>query len=185
MEGWVMNEHTLFRDLNIPMERDFFLRALVRELAGILEDVVGYDEAAGYLSLVGQRLGEWINEMYLRELKTSRLTPAQVAEVLVDLKARIHGEFSVTPQEGARIVLENRACPFGEMVEDRPSMCMMTSNVFGVIAAENLGYAKVTLERTFAKGDGMCRVVVHLKPSPEAERAEGREYFGTSWHHDE
>jgi hypothetical protein len=54
---------------------------------------------------------------------------------------------------------------------------MMTSNVFGVIAAENLGYAKVVLEKTIAVGDDRCRVVVHLSATPEAEAANGREYF--------
>jgi len=180
-----MNEHAVLSELKIPLERDLFLRALIRELAGILEDVVGYDEAAGYLSLVGQRLGEWINEMYKTKLTTQRLTPDQVAAVLVDLKSHILGEFAVTRQDDAMIVLENRACPFEDMVVDRPSMCMMTSNVFGVITAENLGYAKVVLERTLAKHDAICRVVVHVKPSPEADLAEGREYFGTGGNHDQ
>jgi hypothetical protein len=53
----------------------------------------------------------------------------------------------------------------------------MTSNVFGVIAAENLGYAKVELQQTIANGDSGCRVVVHLKPTAGAQKAEGREYF--------
>jgi hypothetical protein len=53
----------------------------------------------------------------------------------------------------------------------------MTSNVFGSIAAENLGYAKVVLEETIADGQPGCRVVVHLKPTPKAEAASGREYF--------
>jgi hypothetical protein len=56
---------------------------------------------------------------------------------------------------------------------------MMTSNVFGSIAAANLGYANVTLEQTIANHDPGCRVVVYLKPTPDAERAEGREYFQT------
>ena len=56
-------------------------------------------------------------------------------------------------------------------------MCMMTSNVFGVISANNLGYAKVELGKTIAHGDPECRVVVYLKPTPEAEASEGREYF--------
>ena len=58
-------------------------------------------------------------------------------------------------------------------------MCMMTSNVFGAIAAQNLGYAKVELQETIAKGDAGCRVVVYLKPTDEADAAEGREYFQT------
>jgi hypothetical protein len=53
----------------------------------------------------------------------------------------------------------------------------MTSNVFGSIAAENLGYSKIELQKTIARGDGECRVVVYLKPTAEAVDAEGREYF--------
>ena len=56
-------------------------------------------------------------------------------------------------------------------------MCMMTSNVFGSIAAENLGYAKVELQETIARGDSGCRVVVYLELTEEAEDAFGREYF--------
>ena len=52
----------------------------------------------------------------------------------------------------------------------------MTSNVFGHIAAENLGYGKVELQRTIAEGHSECRVVVYLRPTAEAEKAEGREY---------
>ena len=32
---------------NVPLERDVFLRHLLRELAGTLQDVVGLDEASG------------------------------------------------------------------------------------------------------------------------------------------
>jgi len=53
----------------------------------------------------------------------------------------------------------------------------MTSNVFGSIAADNLGYAKVELQETIAKGNTGCKVIVYLTPTDEAENAEGREYF--------
>jgi hypothetical protein len=33
--------------LDVPLERDLFLRTLLRELAGTLQDVVGLDEASG------------------------------------------------------------------------------------------------------------------------------------------
>lgn len=55
---------------------------------------------------------------------------------------------------------------------------MMTSNVFGTIAADNLGYAKVELRETIARGAPGCTVVIHLRPTAEAESASGREYFG-------
>jgi predicted ArsR family transcriptional regulator len=166
-------------DITIALDRDIFLRTLIREVAGVLEEVIGVEEASGYISLVGQNIGDWMNALYKKELGVSALTQSQVADVLVDLKKRIQGNFSVVSQTNDRIVLENTACPFAEKVLDRPSLCMMTSNVFGVIAAENLGYAKVALEKTIAKNDERCRVVVYLKPSAESEAAEGREYFGT------
>ena len=77
----------------------------------------------------------------------------QVAAVLVDLKRRIHGDFFIIEEDDEKIVLGNRACPFAEMVAGRPSLCMMTSNVFGFIAADNLGYSKVELQETIARGD--------------------------------
>jgi hypothetical protein len=59
----------------------------------------------------------------------------------------------------------------------RPALCMMTSNVFGSIAADNLGYSKVVIEEAIARGDAGCRVVVYLKKTPEALIAQGREYY--------
>ena len=164
-------------DVVLDLERDGFLRTLIRELAGTLEDVVGLDEASGFISVVGQRVGDWIGGQYCRALAVPKLTREQVAAVLVDLKRRIQGDFYIIEENEDRIVLGNRRCPFGDKVIGRPSMCMMTSNVFGSIAAENLGYAKVDLEQTIARGDQGCRVVVWLRPGAEARGAGGREYF--------
>lgn len=172
-----MGEAISGNTLDIPLDRDIFLRTLIRELAGVLEDVVGYEEAAGYVSLVGQNIGEWINDQFRKEMGVSSLSREQVANALVELKARIQGDFSITYQDDTRIVLENRACPFEDKVIDRPSMCMMTSNVFGCIAAENLGYAKVVIEQAIARRDDRCKVIVYLIPSPESKAAAGREYF--------
>jgi predicted ArsR family transcriptional regulator len=105
-----------------------------------------------------------------------RLSRDQVTDVLVDLKRRIQGDFFVVEESEDKIVLGNRRCPFGELVKDRPSLCMMTSNVFGYIAAQNLGYAGVELKETIALGHPGCTVVVHLKPS-ENSPVELREYF--------
>ncbi len=162
--------------LDIPLERDVFLRNLIRELSGTLQDVVGLEEASGFISVVGQRIGEQINNDYKAALQVSNLTRPQIAEVLVDLKRRIEGDFYVIEENDDCIVLGNRMCPFGDKVLGRPSMCMMTSNVFGVIAAENLGYARVVLEETIATGSPGCCVVVHLKPGAEPATG-GKEYF--------
>lgn len=164
-------------DLPIPLERDGFLRTILRELAGTLQDVVGTDEAAGFISVVGQHIGDELNAQYRGALGVPQLDRSQVAEVLVDLKRRIQGDFAVTHEDESRIELANTRCPFGDKVIDRPTLCMMTSNVFGSIAAENLGYARVVLHETIAEGHGRCRVVVHLRPADGVADDHGREYF--------
>ncbi len=172
------DENTTLRELSIPLERDLFLRSLIREFAGTLEEVVGYKEAAGYISLVGQCMGDWLNNLYKKALKVEHLTREQVIEILVDLKNRIGGEFSIVERDEDKIVLKNTTCPFEDKVLDRPSICMMTSNVFGTIVSQNLGYAKVVLEQTIAERADYCRVIVYMKLTSESEEKEGREYFG-------
>ena len=153
-----------------------FLRTLLRHLAGTLEEVVGVREAAGFVAVVGQGMGDEINSAYKHALKLDRLSREQVADVLLDLKRRIKGDFFIIEQTDEKIVFGNRRCPFEDKVVGRPSLCMMTSNVFGSIAAQNLGYSKVAIEKAIARGDTGCRVVVYLKPTADAQAADGREY---------
>jgi predicted ArsR family transcriptional regulator len=162
--------------LDVPLERDVFLRTLIRELSGTLQDVVGLQEASGFVSVVGQNVGNLINKEYQTALGVTNLNREQVADVLVDLKRRIKGDFFIIEESDEKLVLGNRQCPFEDKVVGRPALCMMTSNVFGGIAAENLGYAKVEIQQAIARGDAGCRVVVYLKQTPESEGAEGREY---------
>ena len=163
--------------VDVPLERDPFLRSILRELTGTLQDVVGLEEASGFISVVGQNIGSAIDRDYRAALQVDALSREQVASVLVDLKRRINGDFYIVEQSDEKIVFGNRQCPFEDKVHGRPALCMMTSNVFGSIAAENLGYAKVVLERAIARGDNGCLVVVHLKAIDDARAAEGREYF--------
>ncbi|MBD2570773.1 methanogen output domain 1-containing protein [Anabaena lutea] len=164
-------------NINVPLERDVFLRTLIRELSGTLQDVVGLEEAAGFISVVGESMGRQINQDYKSALKVSNLDRQQVVEVLIDLKKRIQGGFYVIEENDEKIVFGNHICPFAEKVIDRPAMCMMTSNVFGAITSDNLGYAKVELQETIAEGADRCKIVVYLKTTLESEDAPGREYF--------
>ena len=167
-------------DIDIPLERDMFLRNVVRELSGLLQDVVGLEEASGFISVVGQNIGHQINDTYKRALKVSSLSHAQIGQVLQDLKSRIQGDFYIVEANENKIVFGNRTCPFGDKVKDRPSLCMMTSNVFGTISAENAGYAKIELQKTIAQGDPECCVVVYLEEDDEAALSPGREYYQAS-----
>ena len=165
-----------FYRLPIPLDRDRFSREMLRELAETLTRHLGPERAADLVSEVGERAGANIDMYYRAALKSVNLTRAEIAAALVDLKRRIEGDFYVIEQDEEKIVLGNRACPFGAKVIDRPALCMMTSSVFGAITSQNLGYAKVELKETIARRHKECRVVVYLRPSDAAERAPGREY---------
>jgi uncharacterized protein len=155
------------------LSRENFTLDLVRDISGALEDVVGLNEASGYFAMVGQMMGEKLHARY-SAAQGGTITPEALPSVLVDLKARIGGGFRVEQVDAQQITFVNDACPFGARVEGRRSLCMMTSNVFGFLAAETQGYAKVELDKTIAAGDGLCRVIVHF----EKNAAPGREYYG-------
>ena len=168
------------QELDVPLNRDVFMRNLIRELAGSMESMIGLEEASGFISIVGRRIGQEIDRDFREAFGVEKLDLEQVAAVLVELKRRIDGGFRVVSVDDSKIVFANTDCPFGDKVVDRPSMCMMTSNVFGTITADNLGYARVDIEKSIAAGDGECRVVVHLQPGAEAQGVAGRAYFGVS-----
>ena len=161
--------------LDIPLERDLFLRDLIRELTGILEDVVGLDNASGFISIVGQNIGRKINQDYKNALQVDALSKDQVRDVLLNLKQRIKGDFYLISETDTQIILGNKTCPFEDKVKSRESLCMMTSNVFGVISADNLGYSKIALEKTIARGDPECRIIINFSETEDLPNS--REYF--------
>lgn len=172
-------DQTLPTPLHEPgHNKDVFLRTVLRELTGILEQTVGEREAEAYVNYVGLALGRAINATYREAFSVLRLDPMQVAATLVDLKARIDGKFTIESMDSERIVLRNAACPFGDKVVGRPSLCRMTANVFGFVAAENLGYARVDIPQSIARGNPACRVVISLTKGAAPPAASETEFFG-------
>lgn len=163
-------------ELDVTLDRDLFLRSLLRELAGTLEDVVGLDEAEGYIAIVGRAIGEMLDARYRQAMGVDQMTVDQIAQVLVDLKRRIEGGFRIVSADARQIVLTNSACPFGDKLIGRPSLCMMTMNVFGIITAATHGFARVSITEAIAQGDPRCHVIVDLDPAAES-RAGARDFF--------
>ena len=172
----------------VPLESNGFLSQLLRHLSGALQDTVGLEEAEGFIAVVGQQIGDEINDSYREALQLPQLSEQQVAEVLVDLHKRIRGDFDVVEQTSEKIVLSNSRCPYGDKVVGREALCMMTSNIIGVIAAENLGYARVNVDESIARGHPGCVVTVYLQP-PDTEESNpehsgngviGHEFFSTA-----
>lgn len=157
--------------------RDSFLRALVVQLATAIEQQAGPDAAASAVAQVAVDIGGQMELEYRRAkgLPDRPLSPAEIAECLVRLKTAIGGSFRVVEVTPARIVLVNGRCPFGTEVRQSPSLCRMTSAVFGGIAAQNTGQAAVSLDERIAVGDLGCRVVVWL--GAEAKSAQRAHHY--------
>ncbi|HIK23556.1 MULTISPECIES: methanogen output domain 1-containing protein [unclassified Thermosynechococcus] len=174
--------YTNVGNLPIDLQSSSFLQHLLGLVAETLEDIVGLDDASGFIALVGQQMGNHINELYTQALGDRPLDAKTVAQILVDLKNRIEGGFFLIEQDEERIILGNQRCPLGSGVIGHPSLCMMTSSVFGVIVAHHLGYAKVCIEAAIANGDQGCRVVIYTQPTAAAAAAKGREYYPIESH---
>jgi anti-sigma regulatory factor (Ser/Thr protein kinase) len=146
--------------------REPFLRALVVQLAQAVEQQEGPTPAARAVAQVGTDVGGRMEEEYRAAAGVlDRLSPEQIAHAYVRLKDAIGGGFYVLEATERRIVLGNTRCPFGDVVRRAPSLCRMTSSVFGGIAARNAqSHATVLLEERIAVGDPGCRVVVELDP---------------------
>ncbi len=162
----------------ILIDRDGFMRRLIAGLGHLNEGLLGSDVAGGYIMQVGLSMGAAIEAEYKRFWGIDRpFTLDEYAHVIVDLKQKIQGNFSIVSIDPAKVVVRTTSCPFDEFVRQSPSLCFMTSSVFGGIAARNFGYAKVILHRRIALGDDGCYVSVHLRRTQESEDAIGREYF--------
>jgi anti-sigma regulatory factor (Ser/Thr protein kinase)/predicted ArsR family transcriptional regulator len=146
-----------------------FLRALVVQLATSVDEQQGPDAAEAAVAQVAADIGGQMEEEFRRARGiVGRLTTEQIADCYVRLKSAIDGGFRVSEMSGSRIVLVNDRCPFGDAVKKAPSLCRMTSSVFGGIAARNSERSvDVFLEERIAMGDDRCVVVVDLDPPTE------------------
>lgn len=157
--------------------RESFLRALVVQLAEAVEAAEGPDAAEAAVAQVGADVGGRMEAEYRRARGiVGALSAERIADLYVRLKAAIDGDFYVVEATDERIVLGNRACPFGEVVKRAPGLCRMTSSVFGGIASRNAGGASVVLEQRIAVGDPECRVVVWLGGARRGEWSGAHEY---------
>ncbi len=173
-----MTSHSSAFATPIPLNRDTFMRQLISSLGHLNESILGSDIAGAYIMNVGLSMGAAIEQEYKGFWEITRpFTVDEYAHVIVDLKQRINGNFSLVAKDAQKVVVRTTSCPFDDFVRKAPSLCFMTSSVFGGIAARNFGYAKVALHRRIALGDPGCYVTVFLEQTPDAKHAMGREYF--------
>lgn len=69
------------QQLDLPLNRDNFLRQLLHHLTGTLQDVVGLKQAEGFVAMVAQRIGEELNHDYRSALGSKKLGSVDVSAV--------------------------------------------------------------------------------------------------------
>jgi len=158
--------------------KEAFLRALVVQLARTVDYEHGPDAAETVVAQVGADVGgQMEREFRLAEHVVGAMTPEQMARCYVRLKHAIDGEFVVVEADEHHIVLTNTRCPFGDAARMAPSLCRMTSSVFGGIAARNHGEpVSVLLEERIAVGDPTCRVVIAFDDSVDLDHDAAHRY---------
>ncbi|HUX30670.1 MAG TPA: sigma 54-interacting transcriptional regulator [Thiobacillus sp.] len=134
------------------------------------------DDRLNHIEQLGLTASDCFETAYRQELaQDGPLDHDKYADMIVEIKNKIGGNFSRASSEPGMVRVVNRRCPFGEAVMQAPELCKMTSSVFGGIAARNFGYAKVILDKRIAVGDGMCEARIYTDPK-KAATFEGDEY---------
>ena len=141
-----------------------FLQAFI--VQGLRVAEVGCAQCGGatdHVAQVGLAASGCLEKVARQQLGLSQpLDPNQYADLIIEIKNRIGGQFERGPGEAGSVRVINHRCPFGDQVEEAPELCRMTSSVFGAIAARSFGYAKVELHKRIATRDGCCDVRVWL-----------------------
>jgi predicted ArsR family transcriptional regulator len=165
-----------FINLRVDVDQTRFYRQCLLELNDVLDKVLGNDESTAFVGLVASRLADFFISAYREAHGRRHYSPMQLAQLLIDLKARIGGDFYLSDITGRKIVLRNRQCPFGNGVLGKNSLCSMTAGVFGKVVAESNQYAAVSIDEAIAKGDAQCKVTILLQVEDNSD-GHYREFF--------
>ena len=135
------------------------------------------DKPINKIEQLGLNAGSCFEAAYREERGlVGPLDHAKYRDLIIEIKNKIGGGFSPASSEPGVVRVINTRCPFGEAVKHAPELCQMTSSVFGGIAAQNFGYAKVILDKRIAVGDSMCEVCIHTDPDQANQYQGGDEY---------
>jgi predicted ArsR family transcriptional regulator len=151
--------------LKLELDREKMLSECVRAFGVMIEDVVGADDARGYVSIVGERIGEFVAAEIAKGVDFESLSIDQTADLLVEVQNLLGGCFDVEVQNGHQIRLTNTQCPYSTQYAGRQSLCTLTSSIMGTVASMCNGQARVQLLETIAQNGACCRAVVHLDGS--------------------
>jgi len=138
----------------VDINKDYLLTSMVIEIAK--------NPNPDSIRKAGLKIGKEISEIY-QKFHGDKIQASQLPDVIVDAMNKIGCDAWLESSNEKRIVIKNRKCPFGKSVKECPSLCSVTSNIVGTLVAKNIGYGKVHLQKTIAKGSNEDLITVHLE----------------------
>ncbi|NVK56494.1 MAG: transcriptional regulator [Alteromonadaceae bacterium] len=156
-----------FVELNVDIDQQRFYQQCLLELNEVLQSILGKNESAAFISLVSVRIAEFFIKQYHEQSGQRYFSVTQLANLFVDLKRRIGGDFFIEEVDSQKIVLRNNRCPFGDKILGNTALCNMTADVFGKIAVGSNNYAAVSVDEAIARGDPQCKVTILLQPEEQ------------------
>ncbi|MCX7338572.1 MAG: methanogen output domain 1-containing protein [Alphaproteobacteria bacterium] len=178
-EGPVSNE-TLDAQPRHPLtDKVFFLSTILEELVGAIESLVGFEEAAGLMHIVGHNIAE---KVHPHSEEGHLLTADQALSIFNDCMKAKGGEAYLLSPDPDKRVIKIKECLFGkEHVKNHPSLCKLTTSILGRFIAQNHGYSRIEIKETIAQGCAECHINIDLKPSSDTESSHGIEFFGDAF----
>lgn len=156
----------------VTLNRETYFNSVILNLAAELNDAALKKRVKSAAIANAKK----VEQQYKKFHGIEKLNYIQVLDSLVDAQKKIGGNFIVIERTEDLIILKNTKCPFGEQVKKAPCLCTTTSALCGVMTAKNLGYSKVILKKTIAKGSNDCLIYIYLKKTEQETGNEIDEY---------
>ncbi|MEW6544871.1 MAG: LuxR C-terminal-related transcriptional regulator [Nitrospirota bacterium] len=130
------------------------------------------------LQRIGVQIGRQVSEQHRLTLGLSLpFSRKEYGRCLSQsLPERMGWPCSLLEETADRLRFNIPSCPFGRSVAGNSDFCRLTSGVFGGIAADQFGYAKVCLTQGHGTPPRNCCVTVYIRKTDESMAAEGTVY---------
>ncbi len=129
------------------------------------------------LRQIGIKLGRQASEQYrLVNGVSDPLSRQDYARCLLSLKDIWGWDCVMLDERANSLSLRIPHCPFGSSAASGSELCGLESAVFGGIAADQFGYAKVCLNRGCGTPPQNCLVTIHIRKTDESLAAQGETY---------
>ena len=161
--------------MDLNLREDFFLRLLADYV--LFSEMLMGQAAEVCLQKLGQKIGLNFEEFYLQTSNKQNLSAKDFAELTASILNRLGGNYYLQAYTEHKIELISTKCLFGHMILKSPILCTLIQSIIGSIAARNFPYCKVVPVKSRARKDPVCRLVVFLKETKEAQKLKGECFY--------